>query len=78
MTDREILDSCFLVFDMIFVLIFIAFAVLFSKLCTVHSLQYFTYKLLELKLKEDNQENMTLKWQSGVLSNFDYLLFLNR
>lgn len=78
MTDREMLDSCFLVFDMIFVLIFIAFAVLFSKLCTVHSLQYFTYELLELKLKEDNQENMTLKWQGGALSNFDYLLFLNR
>ncbi|XP_033626549.1 protein FAN-like [Asterias rubens] len=28
-------------------------------------------------LKESGQENMTLLWQNGVISNFDYLLYLN-
>jgi len=27
---------------------------------------------------DTEQENMTLKWQNGDLSNFDYLIFLNR
>lgn len=31
----------------------------------------------ELQLVEDEQENMTLKWQNGALSNFDYLMYLN-
>ncbi|CAG5129217.1 unnamed protein product, partial [Candidula unifasciata] len=30
-----------------------------------------------LNLEEANQEDMTLKWQSGVISNCDYLLYLN-
>ncbi|XP_038068746.1 protein FAN-like isoform X2 [Patiria miniata] len=30
-----------------------------------------------VSLKESAQENMTLLWQNGVISNFDYLLYLN-
>ena len=42
-------------------------------------------ELYELILKQPQvllenleQENMTLKWQSGAVSNFDYLMYLNR
>ena len=28
-------------------------------------------------LEESNQSNMTLKWQSGVISNYEYLVYLN-
>ncbi|KAG1668548.1 Protein FAN [Nymphon striatum] len=38
------------------------------------------YQILDqpnLKLDETPQENMTLLWQNGILSNYDYLLFLN-
>ncbi|XP_028392732.1 protein FAN-like isoform X2 [Dendronephthya gigantea] len=30
-----------------------------------------------LELQDTGQENMTLKWQNGVISNFDYLMYLN-
>lgn len=29
-------------------------------------------------LEETEKEIMTLQWQNGVLSNYDYLLYLNR
>ena len=29
-------------------------------------------------MDNEDQEHMTLKWQSGNLSNFDYLMYLNR
>ena len=41
----------------------------------------FVEKLLEqpmLRLDESDQEKMTLRWQNRVLSNYDYLLYLNR
>lgn len=31
-----------------------------------------------LKLVESEQHSMTLKWQNGIISNYDYLLYLNR
>lgn len=31
----------------------------------------------ELHVSSDDQENMTIRWQSGALSNFDYLMYLN-
>ncbi|XP_065676100.1 protein FAN isoform X3 [Hydra vulgaris] len=31
----------------------------------------------ELKTMDDVKENMTMKWQNGVISNFDYLIYLN-
>lgn len=31
-----------------------------------------------LKLDDLQQEAVTLQWQHGVLSNYDYLLYLNR
>ncbi|XP_054707013.1 LOW QUALITY PROTEIN: protein FAN-like [Uloborus diversus] len=31
----------------------------------------------ELKLEDTGQENMTLLWQNGLISNYDYLLYLN-
>lgn len=40
----------------------------------------FVEKLLEqptLQLDESDQEKMTLRWQNRVLSNYDYLLYLN-
>ncbi|XP_076336883.1 protein FAN-like isoform X2 [Tachypleus tridentatus] len=30
-----------------------------------------------LRLEDTGQENMTLLWQNGVISNYDYLLYLN-
>ncbi|XP_012940404.1 protein FAN [Aplysia californica] len=33
--------------------------------------------LPDLSLEDTGQEDMTLKWQSGVISNYDYLLYLN-
>ncbi|PVD20376.1 hypothetical protein C0Q70_18530 [Pomacea canaliculata] len=33
--------------------------------------------LEELQLEERRQEDMTLRWQSGITSNYDYLLYLN-
>lgn len=32
----------------------------------------------ELKLKNVQQDVMTLKWQNGVISNFEYLMYINR
>ena len=32
----------------------------------------------DLRLEEERQEDMTLRWQSGTCSNYDYLLYLNR
>lgn len=31
-----------------------------------------------LKITQTEPESMTLKWQNGVISNYDYLLYLNR
>ena len=31
-----------------------------------------------VRLENTEQEMMTLQWQNGVLSNYDYLLYLNR
>lgn len=31
-----------------------------------------------VKITHTEPESMTLKWQSGVISNYDYLLYLNR
>jgi hypothetical protein len=42
------------------------------------SLNYFSLRYLALELNDTGQENMTLKWQNGVISNFDYLMYLNR
>lgn len=33
--------------------------------------------LPDLNLEDNKQEDMVLKWQSGVISNYDYLLYLN-
>lgn len=35
-------------------------------------------KQSELKLCEIEQDVMTLQWQNGYVSNYDYLLYLNR
>lgn len=42
-------------------------------------------KLYEQVIRQDcvrvthtEQESMTLKWQNGVISNYEYLLYLNR
>lgn len=32
----------------------------------------------KLSLAESKQEIMTLQWQNGTISNFDYLLYINR
>lgn len=31
-----------------------------------------------VKITQTEPESMTLKWQNGVISNYDYLLYLNR
>jgi hypothetical protein len=31
-----------------------------------------------LKLEELDQDVMTLQWQNGIISNYDYLLYINR
>lgn len=31
-----------------------------------------------VQITHTEQESMTLKWQNGVISNYDYLLYLNR
>ncbi|XP_062502057.1 protein FAN-like [Corticium candelabrum] len=31
----------------------------------------------EVQLQDTGQEHMTLKWQNGVISNYDYLMYLN-
>ena len=31
----------------------------------------------QISLDNDDQENMTIRWQNGALSNFDYLVYLN-
>lgn len=31
-----------------------------------------------VQITQNEQESMTLKWQNGVISNYDYLLYLNR
>jgi factor associated with neutral sphingomyelinase activation len=31
-----------------------------------------------VRLENTEQEVMTLQWQNGVLSNYDYLLYINR
>ncbi|XP_067052011.1 protein FAN-like isoform X3 [Acropora muricata] len=31
----------------------------------------------EVELEDTRQENMTLKWQNGAISNFEYLMYLN-
>lgn len=32
----------------------------------------------ELKIETIHQNQMTMQWQNGVLSNYDYLLYINR
>ena len=32
----------------------------------------------EVELEDTRQENMTLRWQNGAISNFEYLMYLNR
>lgn len=32
----------------------------------------------ELKLSNKDQDMMTLQWQNGVISNYEYLLYINR
>ena len=34
--------------------------------------------LVEVELEDTRQENMTLRWQNGAISNFEYLMYLNR
>lgn len=31
-----------------------------------------------VEITPTERESMTLKWQNGVISNYDYLLYLNR
>lgn len=31
-----------------------------------------------VKITYTEPESMTLKWQNGIISNYDYLLYLNR
>lgn len=31
-----------------------------------------------VKITQTEPESMTLKWQNGIISNYDYLLYLNR
>lgn len=31
-----------------------------------------------ISIPDTEPESMTLKWQNGVISNYDYLLYLNR
>lgn len=31
-----------------------------------------------IKITQAEPESMTLKWQNGIISNYDYLLYLNR
>ena len=33
---------------------------------------------VEVELEDTRQENMTLRWQNGAISNFEYLMYLNR
>lgn len=32
----------------------------------------------EVRLQDTGQEHMTLKWQNGVISNYEYLMYINR
>jgi factor associated with neutral sphingomyelinase activation len=32
----------------------------------------------DVRLQDTGQEHMTLKWQNGVISNYEYLMYLNR
>lgn len=32
----------------------------------------------ELKLEEADKDVMTLQWQNGIVSNYDYLIYINR
>lgn len=41
----------------------------------------FHAKLLQhdkVQIKQMEPESMTLKWQNGIISNYDYLMYLNR
>lgn len=31
-----------------------------------------------VKINQAEPKSMTLKWQNGIISNYDYLLYLNR
>lgn len=44
---------------------------------TIH-LSYVFNIISAVKLEDTGQENMTLLWQNGVISNYEYLLYLNR
>lgn len=37
-----------------------------------------TMQLNCVKITQTEPESMTLKWQNGIISNYDYLLYLNR
>lgn len=32
----------------------------------------------KVQIKQMEPESMTLKWQNGIISNYDYLVYLNR
>lgn len=36
------------------------------------------FVFVEVELEDTRQENMTLRWQNGAISNFEYLMYLNR
>ena len=38
----------------------------------------FLFIFLEIELEDTRQENMTHRWQNGAISNFEYLMYLNR
>ena len=40
--------------------------------------KYFVFVFVEVELEDTRQENMTLRWQNGAISNFEYLMYLNR
>lgn len=51
--------------------------------CTVITFElsahkYFVFVFVEVELEDTRQENMTLRWQNGAISNFEYLMYLNR
>lgn len=36
------------------------------------------FVFVEVELEDTRQENMALRWQNGAISNFEYLMYLNR
>ena len=44
----------------------------------LYGLLLFIFSFLEVLLLKIDQESMMFKWQNGVLSNFEYISYLNR